>query len=257
MYPENETDLSWSRLKQILGTVPQPCCLIGGWSVYLTINQAFEKKTGRRYAGSRDIDLGFHFDPDWNQEEVESSAFSKAIKKIEAIGFELQGSRFVKQYHFSEKRELTEEEKRTLPSYEIFNLYIDVLVDSDDPKRFEKAGFNVLEEPLLAGVFAGKEGVKTKLEGISVLMPAPQLLMEMKVKSFPSRTQDDKKTKDLIDLCALLLFSGSKPPTLEGKERAASYNRELNTTTKEEWKIIADNLDVSVSVARRWLKLIR
>src|SRR5712664_3601699 len=162
MYPKTETDISWSYLRQILGIVPQPCCLIGGWAIYLTVNPAFEKKTGRIYIGSRDIDLGFHFDPNWNQKEVESSAFSKAITKIQAMGFEPQGSRFVKQYHHTQKRELTQEEKRTLPSYEIFNLYIDVLVDSDDPKRFKKAGFNVMEEPLLNRVFAGKESAKTK-----------------------------------------------------------------------------------------------
>jgi hypothetical protein len=231
--------------------------LIGGWSVYLTVNQAFEKKTGRSYVGSRDIDLGFHFDPNWSQKEVKSSPFSMAVKEIEAMGFEPQGSRFVKQYHHSQKRELTQEEKRHLPSYEIFNLYIDILVDSDDPMRFKNAGFNVMEEPLLNGVFAGKERAETKLDGISVLMPAPQLLMKMKIRSFPSRTQDDKKTKDLVDLGALLLFSGYKPPTLESKERAASYLRELSNTTNEEWKVIADNLDVSVSAAQRWLKLIR
>jgi len=153
MYPKSETDFSWSYLTQIIRRVPQPCCLIGGWSVYLTVNQAFEKKTGRSYVGSRDIDLGFHFDPDWSQKEVKSSPFSMAVKEIEAMGFEPQGSRFVKQYHHSQKRELTQEEKRHLPSYEIFNLYIDILVDSDDPKRFKKAGFNVMEEPLLNGVF--------------------------------------------------------------------------------------------------------
>ncbi|MGI0015954.1 MAG: hypothetical protein ACREBU_21245, partial [Nitrososphaera sp.] len=82
MYSESQTDFSRVYLKQILGSVSQPCCLIGGWSVYFTVNEAFERATGRQYVGSRDIDIGFHFDPGWNQKEFETSPFSEAITKI-------------------------------------------------------------------------------------------------------------------------------------------------------------------------------
>ncbi len=235
--------------------------MIGGWSVYFTVNEAFERATGRKYVGSRDIDLGFHFDPKWTRKEFENSPFSKAVTKIQAMGFEAESFRFVKRYHASENRELTREESRRLPQYDIFNLYIDVLVDSDDPKRFRKAGFSVLEEPLLRGVFAGKDHVMTKVEKTDVLMPAPQLLMEMKVKSFPRRTRDDKKTKDLLDLCALLVYSGYEPrpidKTSEGMKLKAEYEREISNTTKEEWKYVATTLDISVSAAKRMARLIK
>ena len=78
-----------------------------------------------------------------------------AIAKIQSMGFEPESFRFVKRYHRSEKRELTPQEKRRLPKYETFDLYVDFLVDSDDPKRFKVAGFSVMDEPLLARVFSG------------------------------------------------------------------------------------------------------
>jgi hypothetical protein len=227
----------------------------------LTVNEAHERATGRKYVGSRDIDLGFHFDPRWKPDEFKASPFSKAITKIKALGFEPESVRFVKRYHSSEMRELTPEESRHLPQYDIFNLYIDVLVDSDDPERFKRAGFSVLEEPLLSRLFGGEDHVTIKLEEISVLMPAPQLLMEMKANSLPNRTEDDKKTKDLLDLCALLLYSGHKPPTInkasKGGRLKASYEQAVGNITKGEWKYVADVLDVSASAARRLARLIR
>jgi len=260
MYRDSETDFSRNYLKEILGALPQPFCLMGGWSVYLTLNEKFEAATGREYLGSRDIDLGFHLDPKWKPKEFEGSSFGKAIAKIQSMGFEPESFRFVKRYHLSQKRELTPEEGRRLPQYDIFNLYIDVLVDSKDPKRFEVAGFKVLEEPLLARVFSGADYVTTKLEGVSVAMPAPGLLMEMKTKSFPDRTQDDKRTKDLTDLCALLLFSGSKPPvfpkTIGGRKFLDRYARAIAKTKNEEWRIVATSLDITVAAAKRTARLI-
>ena len=261
MSPDSAVEFSRRYLREIISAVPQPCCLIGGWSVYLTLNEKFENATGREYIGSRDIDLGFHFDPKWNQKEFENSPFSKAIAKISAMGFEPESYRFVKRFHLAEKRELTPEEARRLPLYDIFNLYIDVLVDSTSPTRFKRAGFTVLEEPLLSKVFAGKDQVATKLDGIKVTMPSPQLLMEMKVRSFPLRTADDKKTKDLLDLCALLLYSGLKPSMVnnnpEGGKVTARYAKAIDNTTKEEWKYVSESLGISESEARRIARLVR
>ena len=238
-----------------MGALPQPYCLMGGWSVYLTLNAEVQSSNQPRLPGSRDIDLGFHLDPKWTSKEFKSSSFGKAIAKIQSMGFEPESFRFVKRYHLREKRELTPEEARRLPQYEIFNLYIDLLVDSQDPKRFKVAGFNVLEEQLLERVFSGTDSVTMELGGVSVVMPSPRLLMEMKIKSFPRRTQDDKRTKDLIDLCALLLFSGFKPPNVfknpDGIDLLYRYERAMERTKEEEWDTVARSLDVTASVVRR------
>jgi hypothetical protein len=257
MYRDAETDFSRSFLKEILGSLQQPFCLIGGWSVYLTLNERFQQTTGREYPGSKDIDLGFHLEPKWTPKEFEESPMGKAIPKIESMGFVPDSFRFVKQYHLTERRELTAEESKRLPQFEIFNLYIDLLVDSQDPKRFNVAGFNVLEEPLLERVFSGSDSVTINIEGVGVVMPAPRLLMEMKVKSFPGRTADDKRTKDLIDLCGLLLYSGFKPPSLIRTNLLENYEQAIDKTKDEEWGRVAASLDITTAVARRTARLIR
>lgn len=255
MYRDAETEFSRNYLREILGSLPKPFCLMGGWSVYLILNEKFQAATGREYPGSKDIDLGFHLDPAWTPKEFKASSMGRAIAKIESMGFEPRSFRFVKQYHLSEKRELTGEEKRRLPQYEIFNLYVDMLVDSEDPRRLQVAGFDVLDEPLLARVFSGTDSVTTELEGVSVVMPAPRLLMEMKAKSFPGRTADDKRTKDLIDMCGLLLYSGFKPSFGSGRNTTKNYERAIEKTKEDEWDRVAESLDITSAVAKRTARL--
>ena len=86
------------------------------------------------YLGSRDIDLGFHLDPDWSKEDYVRSDLRKAIDSMRSLGFEAVSFRFVK--HFSEDgTELSEEEARKVALYEIFDLYVDLLVDTSDKRR--------------------------------------------------------------------------------------------------------------------------
>lgn len=255
MYPPIEIDISTRYLKEILKAIPLPFCLMGGWSVFFTVNESFKQATGRDYLGSKDIDLGFHFDPSWNRIEFEKSPFSNALTIIKAMGFEEESFRFYKSFN-QDGRELTSEESHRLPQYDIFNLYIDVLVDSKDPKRFKLAGFKVLDEPLLSRVFNGKEYSKIELYEANILMPLPELLLEMKIKSFPDRTKDDKKTKDLADICALLLFSVKKFLPIDETLRF-KYIEALTKTLEEDWKYIATMLDISIPMARRIAGMIR
>jgi hypothetical protein len=39
-------------------------CLLGGWAVFLNVDEDFLRTTGRSYVGSRDIDIGFGLKPD-------------------------------------------------------------------------------------------------------------------------------------------------------------------------------------------------
>jgi hypothetical protein len=59
-------------------------CLLGGWAVYYLVNQSFQKATGRSYIGSRDIDLGFHINMDWNQEQLQKLEFATTSKWLKA-----------------------------------------------------------------------------------------------------------------------------------------------------------------------------
>jgi hypothetical protein len=260
MYSKIEIDLSRSYLRTLQGSIPQPNCLVGGWSVYLIVNDAFQRDTGRQYLSSKDIDLGFHFDPEWDQKQFNNSPFGMAIIKMQQLGFESESFRFVKRFHASDGHELTAEESRRLQSYDIFPLYVDVLVDSASRKRFRMAKFKVAEELLLTRVFTGKEFLTRKLEGMNVMIPHPQLQMEMKIRSFPHRTTDDKKTKDLIDLCALILYTRFKPTILKNKSKGVraltSYKRAVKKTKEEEWTIVSTTLDITVNEAKRVANLV-
>ncbi len=79
-YQLSETETSQKQLQGILKQLNDPLCLLGGWAVYYIVNQNFQKATGRNYIGSRDIDLGFHINKDWNKEQLEKSEFINSIK---------------------------------------------------------------------------------------------------------------------------------------------------------------------------------
>ena len=74
--------------------------------------------------------------------------------------------------------------------------------------------------------------------------------MEMKIRSFPERTDDDKRRKDLLDLCALILYSGPKPPTTNGPAQP-NYKLALKNVTEAEWKAISEDLNLTVIEAKR------
>ena len=73
----------------------------------------------------------------------------------------------------------------------MFNLYIDLLVDTVDERRHKLVGFSIAEEPLLQNVFSGLHRSEMKLNKLDVVLPDPVLLLEMKINSLPNRTKDD------------------------------------------------------------------
>ncbi|MGI0088583.1 MAG: nucleotidyl transferase AbiEii/AbiGii toxin family protein [Nitrosotalea sp.] len=195
----------------------EPVCLLGGWAVYLTVNTRFNKANGRNYLGSRDIDLGFHVDPKWSASELEKSALAQSVKILKDRRFNGLGSRFVKYYDINTKKELTEVESRKRPSYELFQLYVDPLVDNIHPDALKIVGFPPLDESLLSHVFVGKKFTSVTYFGGKFMLPTPEILIATKIKSLPNRTKDDKRIKDIADLYALSWYSDIDLPEL--KER--------------------------------------
>jgi hypothetical protein len=165
------------------------------------------KVNGRNYIGSRDIDLGFHIDPRWSTEELQKSAFAKSTKILTERGFFGVSSRFVKYYDINTKKELTEEESRRRPLYDMFQLYVDTMGDNTHADAHKVLGFPLLDEPLLSHVFVdGRFVIVTGLGG-KFTLPTPETLISMKLKSVPGRTKDDKRIKDIADIFALLWYS--------------------------------------------------
>lgn len=99
---------------------------------------------------------------------------------------------------------------------------------------------------MLQGVFSGKQKSTKDFLGLNVVLPDASLLLEMKINSFPDRTQDDKQTKDLTDICALLLYSDAKPPLSDSKEnigRKVRFQKSITSLAESEWDSVSRLLD--------------
>ncbi len=82
MYEPHEIVISYRYLKTVVSRLEEPICLTGGWAVYHHVNKNFKKTTGRNYIGSRDIDLGFHFEKDWSEKDLRESTFAKSLRVL-------------------------------------------------------------------------------------------------------------------------------------------------------------------------------
>lgn len=110
--------------------------------------------------------------------------------------------------HLETGETMNPEEAKSTPSYMIFPLYIDMIVDNIPDGFTERFGFTPIDEPLLKPVFSDpKNRIEIEMFDKRLWLPSPDLLMAMKIKSYPDRTKDHKKIKDVSDIAALLLFS--------------------------------------------------
>ncbi len=205
MYEEIETVISRKYLQEVITTLNEPIVVLGGWAVYYLVNKAYKETTGREYIGSRDIDLGFSI-PSTNPDD---SAFFTTLQRLqEDLDFKPLSFRMFKEMHLETGEAMDPEEAKNTPSYMIFPLYIDMIVDKIPDGFTETYGFTPIDEPLLTPVFTDpKNRIEIEMFDKQLWLPSPDILLAMKIKSYPDRTKDHKKTKDISDIAALLLFS--------------------------------------------------
>lgn len=162
--------------------------LMGGWAVQLLL-----AKLGVKHIGSRDIDIFF------NPKKI---AFDDLIGMIESRGFRPHSTfRWVKFVQISAGRELTEEESKRVPVFDIATIYFDVASP-------EKIDSRVMYMPILARVFL-EEFETCDFKGLSVLTPTARILVETKLSSSLEREDVFKRAKDVADLFALLNYDNS------------------------------------------------
>jgi hypothetical protein len=96
--------------------------------------------------------------------------------------------------------------------HEIFQVYVDVIPDTDQLDAFEDVfGFRPPSEPLLKPVFEQDRGQPLS-EHVSWQVPSdvqivpPELLAAMKIRSLPDRDKSHKRVKDIADLHSLLWY---------------------------------------------------
>lgn len=261
MYEPNEIQISERYLEKVFQLIKGNICLLGGWAVYHIVSKSFEKITGRKYIGSRDIDIGFHIDKKWSEEQLKKSEFCAAIEQIENMGFRSVSFRLVKDFSLETGRELTPTESRKLPQYQIFNLFVDPIVDYIHSKIKSVLGFVPIDEPLLSLVFAERLCTTASLFGTKILLPKTHVLLAMKLNSVINRDQEHKRIKDIADIYVLLWYSDVKITELKDhlfsicpKEKARKTTR---TFTREEIERVSTAIGVNTREITRVLAELR
>lgn len=201
MYKEFETRTSYRYLKEVIGSLKEPICILGGWAVFFYANQKFEKAQGRPYLGSKDIDLGFNMD-----RNLEQPALAQTIRTLtEKLKFKPLSFRLVKEIHTETEEEIKNGE--IVPAHFIFPMYVDIIVDTI-PKDFRKVfGFDPIDEPLLKVMFQRGEFTLLKEFEKRLIIPNPALLLAMKINSLPDRDKKHKMIKDICDIFALAWYT--------------------------------------------------
>ena len=186
MIEVKERDMSKSEMTAFFEAVPanrrQSLGLMGGWAVDFLLS-----KRGVSHIGSRDIDI--FFDPQKMTQEF-------VVKLIETRGFHPHSTfRWVKFFHWESGKELTENETAKVEQYNLVRVFLDLAA----PATLD----HVLYEPLLSEVFKGDDEYWAA-SGYNILMPSIGVMVRIKVKSTPERTENFKREKDLADLLAML-----------------------------------------------------
>ncbi len=207
MYPSGEVDLSRRYLGELFGG-EEESRLLGGWAVYLTVNENYRAATGRDYIGSRDIDVGFHIDAGWSREELNTGAFGSFLKRMNNLGFQSQSYRLYRDFDHESLKPLSPEEANAKPAFDVEKLYVDPVVDRIHPLMPEVFGFTPIDEPLLEAAFTGNLFKTHSIAGVDVKVVAPHLLLATKLNSAVIRIHSHKRGKDIADIYALIWHSG-------------------------------------------------
>ena len=248
LYEEHETEIPQRALPGVVSAIPSPACLLGGWAVYYTVNANYEASTGRSYHGSRDIDLGFHLDEGAAGESMRESMLAGAVESLRGAGFRSVGMRLFKEYHRETRMLLSEERAKKTPSYDMFQLYVDILADNVPGGIKEAIGFRPLDEKRLAHVFKG--GMYRLIDEFParVILPTPPVLIAMKASSLPERTRDHKRHKDVMDMYALIWHSGAPMNSLlrdvSGMVSSEGMHKMLSAISGSDYEQAADALGV-------------
>jgi len=211
LYSDFETETSYVYLQKIVNILNEPICILGGWAVYFTVNTAFQKDQGRNYLGSRDIDLGFYLDKDFTKHQLKTSTIGNALSLLEKQDFKSLGFRYYKDIHIETGKELTSDQSAKTPTHDIFQIYIDPIVNEVHPWFRAVFGFDPVDEPLLSYVFQDKK-YRTELTGFNkhLWLPTPEILLAAKLRSVCNRTKDEKLIKDICDIYVLCWYSTRK-----------------------------------------------
>lgn len=258
-YTDRITEYSRREVETVIQQVEPPAALLGGWAVYLQVNSEFESREGYSYVGSRDIDIGVHVDPAWDEADLRTQPVGRSIQRIGSrLEFERSRFGFKKTVARETGETLSEEEAMEFDLYDLFEVYVDVLPDTSELDAFYRTfGFRPPDEPLLSRAF---EGRSTPLVNHvdwtvpdSIVLVDPEVLAAMKVRSAPDRSKLEKQVKDIADLYALLWYTESLDVMIEAVDRFVrpEDKERFSSAVDSSWyEEAADLLDVDPNAVR-------
>ncbi len=195
MYDPIETDVSKKVLISILNKIKSKNFgLLGGWAVYLYVNEKFTRATGKEYLKSRDIDVFIKCD----------DRFLKEFKKIIfSMGFAPSGYYFRYQMLIDRNtlKPITESESAQKQVFDLIYIFLDVFGD-----RKNKI-LSVWESSIVKKIVTEHALNSGKIDGNLVYIPKQEYLLEMKCESFLHRDNKEKRMKDACDIYAMLFYS--------------------------------------------------
>jgi hypothetical protein len=257
LYPNYETEISFKYLKEVVSILEDPICILGGWAVYFIVNERIKADIGIGYLGSKDIDLGFHIDKTIADKILKKAPIAKTINLLEQNGFKQLSFRYYKDIGIETGKELTKEQSAIIPIHDIFQIYVDLIVDEIHPKFKKTFGLDPIDESLLKHVFKEKRNrIELKEFKKMLWLPTPEILLATKIKSLPNRTKDNKKIKDVCDIYSLGWYSGKNIDQL--KEAINHFNTRkerddiLKCIKKEEY--LLDYCQQSMGIEKETIK---
>ena len=250
LYSRYETEISRANLSTVAANVPSPLCILGGWAVFLLTNENFKKQHGNEYHGSKDIDLGFYFNEQEDEKSLKKSLFNKSITALKQIGFNPQSFRMVQIYHSETMNPLTEDESKRIPSYNLFYLYVDLLVNRIPERMYDVLRIRPASEPMITEIFEKQLYRTTAAFGVDILLPNPEVLLATKLKWVLERTKDHKKIKDIADIYALIWYTDTDISQLKKSVASLisqdSIDKIISSFTQTELKSVSNAIGVDV-----------
>ena len=127
--------------------------------------------------------------------------------------------------------------------YELFYLYVDLVVDNIHPDIRKICNMDFIDEPILGKAWEQYLFVEIDFFSNKVLLPIPQILLAMKLNSLPNRTKDDKKIKDACDIYSLIWHS-----SIRYTEMVRFIKKEYPDLIKNANDIFKDNIPDRASI---------
>jgi hypothetical protein len=180
------SDISFNELKKVWKAVKENALLIGEWAAHFLSNNQFRSWKRIDYIGSKNIDLG-----------IKSEDLDIVSKKLENLGYLPINFRFYKIFERSTKKPLEEKAASKLPLFQLFYLYVDVILD-----KKVKAKTTFFHDPIIGFCFRNRLWVE--INDFKVIKPEPLVLTKLRILK---DRNEEKRIKDILDCIFVVNFS--------------------------------------------------